>query len=127
MINIKFEGKRPTNKEMLNTLINGFDCAKKLIENKGEGEKPNEITTVMLNVISQCVKMTAQEHNIEYLFGALASYIKLFKFKTSDKGRKIFEKSMARISERLGDEEKGQISPIQILEILINETKKVVV
>ena len=127
MIEINFEGKRPTNKEILNVLTNGYEVAVKLIENKGEGEKPNEMTTIMLNLITSCLKATAAEHNIEYLFTAIATYINLFKFKSENKGRQIFEKTMAKISDILNDENRSFVTPIEILSILNDNAKKVVV
>lgn len=127
MIGINFEGKRPTNKEILNVLTNGYEVAVKLIENKGEGEKPNELTICMLNLITSCLKATAEEHNIEYIFSAIATYINLFKFKSENKGRQIFEKTMAKISEILSDETRICVSPIELLAILNDNAKKVVV
>ena len=44
--------KRPTNKELLTLFEEELEVAKKLIANKGEGQKPNELVTIILNVIS---------------------------------------------------------------------------
>lgn len=115
--------KRPTNKELLTLFEEELEVAKKLIANKGEGQKPNELVTIILNVISVSLKDAAKEDQIDYLLNGIAYYVNLYRFNERKK-RELFEKSFARISEQIM--EKGLINAIETLEILVNTTKKLV-
>ena len=124
MYNLKFEGKKPKNKDLFNLIETNLQKAKDFIKSNGESEKPHDIVIVLLNVIGESLRNTGKEYKIEFLLEAIATYVNLFSFNERKK-RIIFEKTMAKISDIL--QEKEGISPIDTLEILLENTKKVVV
>lgn len=118
----KFEGKRPTNKQMYEILEEGYNEAIEWTKDNNN-KSPQELICLVLNTISYGLNKTSETHDIDFLLSSIATYLSLFKFGEKKK-RTIFEKTMASFSDHLN--EKDAINCFEFLRILLDHTKKLV-
>lgn len=121
---VKFEGKRATNKEILEMFEDQLVLIKRMVSKEAkEDELPNQLTTMVMNVISLSLKELQTSYDIEDLLKAIAMYVNIYKFGEKKK-RTLFEKSIAKFSDTIG--ERGYVTPLEFFEILLDITKPLV-
>lgn len=121
---VNFEGKRATNKEIFEMFEEQLNLIKRVINKESEdNEKPNQLTTMIMNVISLSLKDLQTSYDIRDLLEAIDVYINIYRF-GKKKQRTLLEKTIARFDETLN--ERGCITPIEFFEILLDITKPLV-
>lgn len=121
---VKFEGKRATNKEIFEMFEEQLGLIKRMVSKEAkDDELPNQLTTMVMNVISLSLKELQTSYDIEDLLKAIAMYVNIYKFGEKKK-RTLFEKSIAKFSDTIG--ERGYVTPLEFFEILLDITKPLV-